>query len=305
MRESEFIEWIRSQKQWDPAAVPVGPGDDCAVVLCGGEKLLVTTDQLLDGVHFILSKHGAYNAGRKAMARNLSDAAAMAALPIAAVATVALPKGFARGNAEKIYHGLRSAGEEFNCPLVGGDVGVWPGALAIGVTVLARPAGIAPVLRSGARPGDAVCVTGAFGGSWHTQRHLNFTPRVSEARMLASRCALHAMIDVSDGLACDLAHICAASGVGADVLAGAVPIHADAQATTAKTPPLSAALTDGEDYELLFALPAEQADQLLQTQPLGVAVSRIGTIVEGGALTLVHPDGRREALKCNGWEHKT
>jgi len=297
MREFEFIEWIRSQGIADPAAVPVGPGDDCAVIACGGERVLVTVDQVLDGVHFILADHGARAAGRKAMARNLSDIAAMAAAPMGAVASVALPRGMQRGDAEEIYHGLRDVGDEFGCPVVGGDMGSWDGALAISVTVFGRPGGIEPVLRSGAKAGDAICVTGAFGGAWRTQRHLTFIPRVREARILAEACDLHAMIDVSDGLAADLTHLCKASGVGAEVLAADVPVHPDADG-------LDAALGDGEDYELLFAIPAEQAERLEADQPLDVPVSRIGTITAEPAMTLIHPDGRREELKATGWEHE-
>jgi len=302
MRESSFIQWIRSQGRLDPAAVPVGPGDDAAVVKCGPEALLVTTDQVLDGVHFVLAEHGPRAAGRKAMARGLSDVAAMAGRCLAAVATVAMPKGLARQAAEEIYHGLREMGEEFGCPVVGGDVGSWEGRLAISVTVLARPGAAGCILRSGARLGDAICITGSLGAAWRTARHLTFVPRIAEAAALASEYDLHAMIDVSDGLSADLHHICEASGVGAELAAAAVPIHPDAQGLD---DPLAAALGDGEDYELLLAIPAAESDRLLRDQPLAVPVSRIGTVVEGREIMLVHADGRREALKPTGWEHRT
>ncbi len=302
MRELDLIDWIRSQSDFDPKAVPVGPGDDCAVVNFLGRQLLVTTDQVLDGVHFILSEHGAEAAGRKAMARNLSDVAAMAALPVAAVAAVALPKGFSREDAEAIYRGLRSVNEHISCPIVGGDISTWDGPLAITVTVFARRAGVScgvePILRSGAKVGDAICVTGDLGGAWKTQRHLTFTPRILEAMQLALNHTPHAMIDISDGLATDLGHICRASGVGAEVLADKVPVHPDAAG-------LQAALTDGEDYELLFTAPSEVAEKLCAAQPLPVKVTRIGEIVEGGGITLIHADGRREKLTAAGWEHTT
>jgi len=265
MRESEFIEWICRQKEFDPSAVPVGPGDDCAVIVSAGQKLLVTTDQLLDGVHFSLAEHGAFAVGRKAMARALSDIAAMAAVPFGAVATVALPKGFSRAEAEAMYRGRRSVSDEFACPMVGGDVAGWSGPMAIGVTVFGRPEGVEPVLRSGAVAGDTLCVTGSLGGAWKTDRHLSFTPRIHEARRLATDFDIHAMIDISDGLARDLHHICAASGVGAELSAEQVPIHPDAQAGRTDTTPLQAALNDGEDYELLFTLPTARADELLRT----------------------------------------
>ena len=303
MREWEFIDWIRSQTQLDRAAVPVGPGDDAAVVACGGEKVIVTTDQVLDGVHFKLAEHGPEAGGRKAMARNLSDVAAVAGKPLGAVVTVAFSKGFPREGAEAIYRGLRSVGDEFRCPIVGGDVGSWSGPLAISVTVLARPGGIEPVLRCEARAGDAVCVTGALGGAWKSRRHLTFTPRINEARTLASRCRLNAMIDVSDGLAADLWQICRASGVGADLEIAAIPIHPDLKGESPAAG-LKAALGDGEDYELLFTLPPEEAERLIHDQPLGVRVSRIGAIVADKALTLLHPDARREPIEPAGWEHQ-
>ena len=310
MREREFIDWICRQTKLDPAAVPLGPGDDCAIVAAGREQILVTTDQVLDGVHFVLAEHGPRAAGRKAMARGLSDIAAMAAAPIAAVAAVALPKGLASGDAEAIYAGLREVGDEFNCPVVGGDVGAWAAALAITVTVFARRGGegggIEPVRRSGAKAGDAICVTGRLGGAWRSRRHLQFTPRIAEAISLAGSYQLHSMIDISDGLAVDLGHICEASAAAGKIVAGDVPVHTDALAhTTGAEAALQAALGDGEDYELLFTLAAEQASRLCEDQPLAVEVTRIGSIVAGEGITLVRPDGRREQLHPRGWEHET
>jgi thiamine-monophosphate kinase len=158
------------------------------------------------------------------------------------------------------------------------------------------------VLRSGARVGDAICVTGSFGGAWKTTRHLTFTPRVAEGLILAQY-GLHSMIDVSDGLAIDLGHVCDASGVGSDVQAASVPIHPDA---LNRPDALSAALGDGEDYELLLTLPQDQASRLIAEKPLGdVPVTRIGTIVPGAARSLVLADGRRQELPARGWQHET
>ena len=308
MLESDFIDWICRQGWFDPSAVLVGPGDDCAVVRCGSGKLLVTVDQVLDGVHFDLAAHGTEAAGRKAMARNLSDVAAMAAVPLGAVASVALPGGSLRSEAEAIYKGLRSIGGAFGCPLVGGDVAAWAGPLAVSATVFARNDGIEPVLRSGARPGDAICLTGSLGGAWQAGRDLNFTPRIAEARTLAKNYDLHAMIDISDGLAKDLSHICKASGAGAEIIAADVPIHKDVTdkpPTPADRSHLDAALADGEDYELLFTLPADQAKRLCGDNPLTVEVTRIGTITEASKLSLVCPDGTKKELTPAGWEHRT
>ncbi|MHC4295481.1 MAG: thiamine-phosphate kinase, partial [Planctomycetota bacterium] len=283
MKERRFIEWIRGQTKLDAASVPVGPGDDCAVLAVDGEQVLVTTDQVLDGVHIVLAEHGPHAAGVKAMARGLSDVAAMAGVPIAAVATVALPKGFAQSEAEKIYSGLREVGDAFECPIVGGDVGTWEGALAITVTVFARRAdGLAPILRGGAKVGDAICVTGELGGAWGSRRHLEFTPRIAEAIQLAKNYPLRSMIDISDGLASDLGHICTASDVGAEIVVADIPVHADARECGGDDEAaLQAALTDGEDYELLFSLGAQQCGALCEAQPLDVRVTCIGRIIDG------------------------
>ena len=307
MRELEFIEWIRSQPEWDPAAVPVGPGDDCAVVMCGGEPLLVSTDQLLDGVHVRLDRDGAEAAGRKAMARALSDIAAMAGTPLAAVAAVALPRGFSRADAEAMYRGRRQVSDAFGCPMVGGDLATWDGPLAITVTVFGRPAGAGPVLRSGARAGDALFVTGRLGGAWRTRRHLEFAPRIAEGVALARDYGATAMIDISDGLALDLWRLCKASGVGAEIAAADVPIHDDAAASAPADDEaaLQAALADGEDYELLFTVPPDRAADLMDTWPLGTPVARIGGVVAGEGAVLLRPGGGREALRPAGWEHRT
>jgi len=305
LKELPFIDWIRSQSAFDPAAVPVGPGDDMAVVANGPRDVLITIDQVLDSAHFVLADCGPRAAGRKAMARSLSDVAAMAAVPLAAVAAVALPPGFSRQDGEEIYHGLRAAGDAFDCPLVGGDVAAWKGAVAISVTIIARPAdGHAPVLRSGAKPGDAICVTGRLGAAWRTDRHLTFTPRIAEALAMAGQYDLHAMIDLSDGLTLDLRRLCEASGAGAVIEAASVPVHPDATALCSENA-LAAALGDGEDYELLFTLPPQQADALIASPPFDAPVTQIGHVHADPAVRIVHPDGRCEDLDPTGWEHET
>ncbi|KKM16700.1 hypothetical protein LCGC14_1683170, partial [marine sediment metagenome] len=258
MREFDFIEWIRRQGGLDPSVVPVGPGDDCAVVKVGGEELLVTTDQVVDGVHVSLAEHGPEPVGRKAAARAISDIAAMAGVPVGMVASVAAPPGLSRADAEAIYRGLRSAGDPLGCPLVGGDVAAWSGEaerLQMTVTVFGRADGVGPILRAGAAPGDAICVTGAFGGAWRSERHLTFIPRVTEARILAGRYDVRAMIDVSDGLAADLGRILEASDVGAEIEAACVPLSEPAAAALRNDPGLlEVILTGGDDYELLFTV---------------------------------------------------
>lgn len=318
MKESDFLEWIYDQSEFDPEKVLLGPGDDMGILNLGDDgslPLLVAVDQVLDGVHFDLKSHGPVAAGRKAMGRNLSDVAAMAARPVGAVASVALPRRFTQTDAEGIYKGLRSLGDEFSCPVIGGDVSTWDGPLGISVTIFAKPAGatggIKPVLRSGARSGNAILVTGQLGGAWFgaERHHLEFVPRVREAIILALRYRVRAMIDISDGLSKDLGRICKASGVGAELWEDAIPIRPDAAKNRQpEISPLTAALNDGEDYELLFVVPKGQVKKILQDVEDGkipIPISHIGMTTKQQTLTLLLADGTRRPLADSGWEHET
>jgi thiamine-monophosphate kinase len=291
--EFDFIEWIRAQQ---PAAhadfVQVPPGDDLAVLKWADDLLIVGVDQVLDGVHFDSSRHTPREIGRKAMNRNLSDCAAMGCLPAAAVATVALPKDVSIEYAKELYLGLRDAADVYYCPVVGGDTGSWAGKLVVTVTILGRSGGVPPVTRDGAKPGDAIYVTGPLGGSIRG-RHMTFEPRVFLGRKLAETGMVTAMIDLSDGLSRDLRHICRLSRVGAVIDAAAVPTHDDAvEMRRDGHTPLEHALHDGEDYELLFtATPFND----------GLA-KRIGTITAEPGIWL-QTDKGREPLEPKGWEH--
>ncbi len=302
MEEFRFIDWIRQATEASPERVPVGPGDDCAVLAIGDQRVMVTTDQCGDGVHFRIEQCGYEPAGYKVMARSLSDIAAMAGTPLAAVATVALPPGASDADAQAIYHGLRRAGDAFDCPVIGGDVSAWGNPLLLTVTMLGTPPTEGAVLRSGAQVGDAICVTGALGGSLPNGHHLAFTPRLAEARQLLSFGPVHAMIDISDGLAGDLRHICRESGTGAELRADAIPLT---EAAAAAADPLAAALGDGEDYELLFTLPTNAAEKLTTGQPLAVPVTRIGTIVAAREIHLLRNGQPPQPLAKLGFRHHT
>jgi len=292
--EFDFIRWIMSQ--WRGRAgerVIVPPGDDLAVLKWSGDDLLIVgVDQVLDGVHFDSAVHSPRDIGRKVMNRNLSDCAAMACLPAAAVATAALPKGASLDYAKELYLGMSDAGNAFDCPVVGGDTASWDGKLVLTLTILGRSAGIQPVTRAGAKAGDAIFVTGPLGGSI-LGRHMTFTPRVALAREIAT-IGISAMIDLSDGLSRDLRHICEQSGVGAIIEASRIPIHADvSRLATTSTTPLEHALHDGEDYELCFT---SALDHSTRGTP-------IGTITAGDKLLVKHADNRLEELKPGGFEH--
>ncbi len=300
MPEFDYIAWLRSRTPADPR-VPVGPGDDCAVLAPPGRPLLVTTDLLTDGTDFILSEVGPRAAGRKAMAVNLSDVAAMAGVPTAAVVAVALPRG-GRSVGEELYVGIREVADEFGVAVVGGDTNSWDGALVVAVTLLGEATTRGPVLRSGARPGDWVFVTGPVGGSIRG-RHLTPTPRVREALRLHEVVDLHAMIDISDGLAADLNHILDESRCGAVLDAAAVPVHADAVelARTTGKPPLAHALGDGEDFELLFAVSSADGEKLLREPPVP-GLAKIGECVDAGLW--LEEGGTRRPLAPTGWVHE-
>jgi len=303
--EWQLIDLIRARSRFDPAAVPIGPGDDMALVDLGESGCLVTTDTLLEGTHFRLAKATPRQVGYKAMAVSLSDAAAMAAEPVCAVAWVGLPEGRDMAFAEQLCLGLSDAAARFACPVVGGDVTSWPHPLAIGTSLVARPAGVEPVRRSGARPGDLLLVTGDLGGSV-LGRHLEFVPRVAEARLLARAVTLHAMIDLSDGLSTDLGHIARESGAAAEIDAGRIPISSDAHrlAETDGRSPLDHALNDGEDFELLLAVAPDDGRRLVRDKPLGdLRLTRIGRITEGSGVTIIGAGGKRRPLEAGGYEH--
>ncbi len=303
--EWQLIDWIRARARLDATAVPIGPGDDMALVDLGENGCLVTTDTLLEGTHFRLATATPRQVGYKAMAVSLSDAAAMAAEPVCAVAWVGLPETRDMAFAEQLCLGLSDAAARFACPVVGGDVTSWPHPLAIGTSLVARPAGVEPVRRSGAEPGDLLLVTGDLGGSV-LGRHLEFVPRVKEARLLARAVTLHAMIDLSDGLSTDLGHLARESGVAAEIDAKTVPISSDAErlAKTDGRSPLDHALNDGEDFELLLAVAPEDGRRLIKENPLGnLRLTHIGRITQGGGVTILRAGGERRPLQPGGYEH--
>jgi len=257
--EFAFIDWLR-QRTPPTQRVLLGPGDDTAMLNWPrGPNCLVTTDMLLEGSCFRLAEthSGAAGAGtarqigRKALAVNLSDIAAMAGIPIAAVVSVGLPQKGGRALAEELYLGLREMADSFDTAIIGGDTNSWDGPLVISVTALGEVPNERRWLRSGAQPGDAIVVTGQLGGSI-LGRHFDFTPRVPEALWLAENADVHAAIDVSDGLSLDLSRICEASGCGAVIDLEKVPIAAAAAELARKDPnglsPLDHALGDGEDF---------------------------------------------------------
>ncbi len=320
MRELELLEHIYSHNAALPDHVAIPPGDDMAAVRLGGpdaQAVLITVDQVADGVHFDLANTPIEKIARKAVTRSLSDIAAMAALPVAAVAAASLPRGFGDDRATALFDAMRSVAAQYDCPLVGGDIMIADRPLSLSVTALARAQGIGPVTRRGARHGDTIYVTGQLGGSQQTldgyTHHLDFEPRINLARQLARDHEIHCMLDLSDGLAIDLARLCrpADPPLTAEIAHEHLPVSAAAQIASHDdgVDAWRHALGDGEDYELCFTAPAKQPGMPIPTQIDGVAITPIGIMTEAdnsahSPVRIKLADGSVEPIDGLGWEHR-
>jgi thiamine-monophosphate kinase len=291
------------------AGVVVGPGDDCAVLDCGDphRQLLFKTDAVVEGIHFT-RETPPEKIGRKAIARGLSDIAAMAGTPSAALVTLGLPRSFDPAVVAQIYAGMNELAQAHGVAIVGGETTTNPEHLLISIALIGFVPHGKALLRRGAKVGDAIFVTGELGGSL-AGKHLDFTPRLAEARWLAEHFSIHAMMDLSDGLAGDLRHVLHASDVGAELLKSAVPISRAARQIAkrgdAAKPAFVAALTDGEDFELLFTVASKSAVPLLdawKNQFPEVKLSCIGKIVAGDGIRLRDQTGVRP-LTAHGYVH--
>jgi thiamine-monophosphate kinase len=289
------------------ASVVTGAGDDCAVLDCGqpGRFLLFKTDAVVEGVHFT-STAAPEQIGYKALGRCLSDVAAMAGRPLAALVTAALPDHFSPDFVERIYTGINALAQRHGVAIAGGETTRNPERLLLSIAMVGDVAREKCILRSGAKAGDALFVTGELGGSL-AGRHLEFEPRLAEAQWLAEHFPIHAMIDVSDGLAGDLRHILQSSDVGAELLARALPVSraAKLQARAQSKPPLLAALGDGEDFELLFTVGKGHAVALLdgwKKQFPKLRLSCIGKITAERGLKLRDKTGLHP-LETHGYDH--
>jgi thiamine-monophosphate kinase len=289
--------------------VVTGPGDDCAVLDFGvPEKLfLFKTDAVVEGIHFT-AETPPEKIGRKALGRCLSDIAAMAGVPAAALVTIGLPKKFDTEFIAKIYDGLGALAKKYNVAIVGGETTTNPGGIFISIALLGTVGRGKQILRKGAKVGNAIFVTGELGGSL-AGRHLDFEPRIAEAQWLAEHFSIHAMADLSDGLAGDLRHILNASRVGAELLKSAVPISRaaklQAQKGSSAKPAFVAALTDGEDFELLFTVASRDAVGLLDAWKKKfpkLKLSCIGKVVTNRGITIRDKSGIQK-LDAHGYTH--
>jgi thiamine-monophosphate kinase len=302
--ENSFIEWLRVNNPVTLGSVLKGIGDDCAVFQSDTPRpWLVTTDMLLEGSCFRLGEAGAYRIGRKSMSVNLSDIAAMAGIPCYAFVSVGLPQNADAELPKQLYWGLKEVADTFGVSLIGGDTNSWANDLVISVTVIGRATERGYVTRSGARRGDWIFVTGPLGGSI-LGKHIDFTPRITEAIQLHKQVDIHAMIDISDGLAKDLHHICKESRCGACLQSDKIPISDAAwkQSNQDSRSPLIHALSDGEDFELLFTVSPLDGENLIREQPIpGIQLHHIGEIIDREVW--MEKDGVREILEPLGYEH--
>ncbi len=308
MNEFELIHLLTRSLPINDTVV-TGAGDDCAVLDLGLPErfLLFKTDAIVEGIHFT-RQTPPEKIGRKALARCLSDIAAMAGTPTAALVTLGLPKDFDVSSVEAIYTGMNTLARQHQIAIAGGETTTNPECVLLSIALIGTVLRDRCLRRAGSRPGDAIFVTGQLGGSlagWH----LDFEPRLAEARWLAQHFAIHAMIDLSDGLAGDLRHLLQASQVGAELLQAAIPISPAAKRhardESSAKPPLLAALSDGEDFELLFTVASSDAVPLLDSWKREfphLPLTCIGRITGEPGLKIRDKDGVRP-LTAHGYVH--
>lgn len=297
------------------SSVAVGIGDDSAVLrIPPGHQALVTTDFTVEGVHFRPEWHSPEVVGRRCLTRGLSDIAAMGGIPVAAFLSLALPRTARQAQVDRFLRGVLDTAAQFAITLAGGDIAESPSGMITDIVVVGSvPKGRA-ILRSGARPGDRIYVTGALGGSAAALSELfagrrippagyprHFAPeaRVKIGQFLREKRLASAMIDLSDGLSTDLAHICDESGVGAELVQAAIPLATVGKGQGSKVD-LQHALHGGEDYELLFTAPSKKR---VPARILGVPVTLIGQVRRKKGVWLKDQNGRRVVLSPQGWEH--
>jgi len=309
--ERKLIERIKGLVQPPNVAVREGIGDDCAVFRFGAKPdLLVTTDLSIEDMHFRHQWHPPESVGHRCLVRGLSDIAAMGGEPLACFLSLGLPAKLGQSWVDRFFRGFIRLARRFKAPLAGGDVCEASKIVADVIVVGQVPAGRAS-LRSGAKPGDRIYVTGELGASGAvlrrlyarkrvhpspSNRHFYPEPRIAVGRWLERHRLANAMIDLSDGVSVDLSHICRESRVGALIHEDAVPVAKDAD--------LRLALHGGEDYELLFAASAKAS---VLSRISGVKVTEIGRITRQkdyrAAIQILEDNGQTRTLESEGWQH--
>jgi thiamine-monophosphate kinase len=330
--ETEFVRWLGRRWPQRGRGLALGIGDDAALIGARpGHDLVLTTDFSIEGIHFLAGLHPARSVGHRALARTLSDLAAMGAQPRFALISLALSRRLARSWIAAFYEGFGALARRFNVNLIGGDTAVVDGATLVDVIAIGEVRRGHSLLRSGARPGDRIYVSGRLGlsalgldlarqgarppasappvrppvhardAAWKQEAlaaHFYPEPRCTAAIALSRRGLPSAAIDVSDGFAADLARLCESSGCGAAVREAQLPLPQP----TAGRDPLDLALRGGEDYELIFTVPPSRAGRVPRTVA-GVRLQEVGEIRTGRSVVLVRADGREAALDARGYDH--
>ncbi len=324
--EFDLIDLIKKKCRSRTPGLIHGIGDDTAVFEpARGRELLSTTDILIEGVHFLPHVISPYQLGRKAISVNLSDIAAMGGEPRFLLVTLAVPKSTATAWIEKFYDGLESVCEEFSLSVAGGDTSQSLKGISISITLIGEVESGGALLRKDAKIKDIVFITGYLGdagaglelvlagghaagdGDELVRRHMDPKPRVKCGRFLSKNKLAHACIDLSDGLSSDIHHICESSGVGAVVFEEKLPVSCELirYETRLKNKALHYALNGGEDYELLFTVPPEKKEEILELWPADFPkLSQIGEIVsKEEGVSLKGTEGKRTPLNAGGFDH--
>ena len=315
--EKTLIEEIKKEFLSSKPGLSLGIGDDAAVIKAGKKKFLLTKDLLLDGTHFYKDIHPPRLLGRKSLNASLSDIAAMGGTPLYALLGLGLPEHTSAEWIDGFFTGIKSASEEFDTALAGGDISR-AGVLTISVTVIGEGRNI--IKRRGARPGDVICVSGKLGDSAQglqlikqgaklgddqrtdvlLKAFFDPVPQVSLGRIISEKKIASSMIDVSDGLSVDLNHLCEESGAGAEIYAGKIPASNELRFFQKKDREIC--LHGGEDYSLLFTVP-EEKKRRMELLDKEYEISEIGRMIRGRDILLVEENGKREKLEIKGYQH--
>lgn len=320
--EFGLIELIKKKVYQRNKRTLVTIGDDAAVIKSSSSKyLILTTDTLLEKVHFDLSYFSFRNLGHRALAANLSDIAAMGGLPVTALVTLGLPSYVSVENVLELYAGMNLLAKKFNCPISGGDLTSSPKGLFITIAVLGEVEKNFLTLRSKAKAGDLICVTGELGEVQAglellqkskkikfpkslVQKHLTPQPKIFEAREIIKKLKPNSMIDISDGLASEVSHIAKASKLGAVIYESEIPLSPKAKQVgkILNKSPLNWALYSGEEYELLFTISKSKIDKPIKLSKK-IKLTLVGEMKKEAGVFLVKPDGKKEKIKKGGFRH--
>ena len=323
--ETEFVRWLQARAPRRGGHLRLGIGDDAALVgVARGHDLILTTDLSVENVHFLRALHPPRCVGHRALARSLSDIAAMGGTPRFALVSLAISKQTTRAWIEEFYTGLTVLAKRLGVAVIGGDTAVVPGGTTVDVVVVGDvPRGRA-LRRASARPGHQIFVSGQLGFSAlglrllkahradltrsgpsaeAIQAHLYPVPRCALGRYLSEKRLASALIDVSDGLSTDLSHLCESSGVGGRIWESLVPaLQLTASHLALEVSPFELALHGGEDYQLLFTVPPRKGS-LIPRKYRGLSLHRIGEVRASKKLILVRANGKQETLRPAGYDH--